>query len=1111
MHHGGSRDLINSASAFLAPLVKTYFLLQKTAIASLACLYLFAVPARAGDDGSKRIYAIPAGDLATGLQAFIRQSKVELIYRPDDIRGRRTKGVRGKFAAQRALDLLLRGTELELEHDSSGAMAVMRKPPQQAIAAPVASPRTLPETTTLDTVMVTAQKRVERMQDVPMAISVLAGSHLDALKIDGGSELLRATPNVTFSKTNFTTHNIQIRGVGTQVLPAGSDSGVAINYDGMPLVRNRFYEQEYFDVNRIEVLRGPQGTLHSRNATAGVVDMIPNRPGDTFEANVEAETGSVGLERYSAMVNQPITDELSLRLAGIRTRRDGIDYNTVTRRWVNDRDMWGGRLSLAWQPSDRFSALLRWERFEEDDERARTGKQLCHTDPTKERVGKWVSRGVLEKRIWPLNQNCLPGSLYSEKAFGIPNRVSLPAMNIFNFGPVKSLGTLQFYEDGSGQFVGALKYPFESSDFTQSKDLREIATSYDPRFRTRNDVVQLNVDAALGETWTLSAQSGWSRDRYWSTQDYNRFPSITYFGSSDGLYSQSQTEWNGALVPAYPLIPGGVFTDPQLGPANGARSADLSRSYSRQWWQEIRLSSDTGGSRDYSVGANFLDFSIDEDYFVFNNLYTLYSMFGFGNTSGEIPLDGYHCGPQSAPYPDVFSCVHVDPNPIDRLSGDGHNYFRSRGLARTRSAAIFGESYWKIADRWKLTIGTRYTLDKKTTVPVPSQLLLAPGINARGTVDRGYPEKPELAQRWGVWTGRIVLDWHPDIKFTDSSLAYVSLTRGYKAGGANSAGPGFDPRYLEVSEQELGYEPEFVVSFEAGLKSSLFDNRVELNAAVFHYDYRDYQVSKFVNRTFFTENFDASATGLELEAAWQVTPRLRVDGFAGWLRTRVANGEKSIDVMNRTQGNPDWMVLQPWNQSASNCIVPVAVIEKVGVWWEANSSLPLNNRALGGMCAGKPLTGRTLIGLPPESGVSYDRLTYPDVGQNRGEGFFADLGGNELPGAPRYTFGIGTQYTWGPRAGWELTARVDYFRQGASWARIYNAVNDRLRGWGNANLAVTASHRASATDVQVYVKNLLDETPITGAFINGDDSGLTTNVFTVDPRIVGVSIRKGFF
>ena len=109
------------------------------------------------------------------------------------------------------------------------------------------------------------------------------------------------------------------------------------------------------------------------------------------------------------------------------------------------------------------------------------------------------------------------------------------------------------------------------------------------------------------------------------------------------------------------------------------------------------------------------------------------------------------------------------------------------------------------------------------------------------------------------------------------------------------------------------------------------------------------------------------------------------------------------------------------------------------------------------------------------------------------------------------TFNIGAQYTFFIEGGdWELTFRGDYYRQSKSYARIYNTTYDRLKAWDNANLAVTLTRPESGFAMQLYVKNLVDDAPITDFFTNADDTGLSTNVFTMDPRIIGFSVTKKF-
>jgi outer membrane receptor protein involved in Fe transport len=118
-------------------------------------------------------------------------------------------------------------------------------------------------------------------------------------------------------------------------------------------------------------------------------------------------------------------------------------------------------------------------------------------------------------------------------------------------------------------------------------------------------------------------------------------------------------------------------------------------------------------------------------------------------------------------------CPYVDPNPVESIDGNGHNYFRSKNPYKLTSSALFGELYYNIRDDLKLTAGFRYTEDRKTFTPVPSQVLLARSLIGGGTVSAGYPEDPPIKQKWGEWTGRIGLDWKPDVGFTDDTMLYA--------------------------------------------------------------------------------------------------------------------------------------------------------------------------------------------------------------------------------------------------------------------------------------------------------------------------------------------------
>ncbi|MCW6535969.1 TonB-dependent receptor domain-containing protein [Sphingomonas lycopersici] len=1080
----------------------------RRAFLTSACLVavLSAAPAVA-QVKSFNLEVQPAG---AGIAAFARQANVQVLISDRDAKGRHTNALKGTMSVEVGLVRLLAGSGLHFRKNDTGTFVVVTEGsrPMSSDAATdgaIAQQAPVPGSQGPDSgqdVIVTAQKVREKVQDVPIAISVFTAKVLNDQKIEGGSELLRGTPNVSFSKTNFASYNFQIRGIGTQALSVTTDPAVAVSFNSMPLVRNRLFEQEYFDVDRVEVLRGPQGTLYGRNATAGVVNMIPKLADPAgLDGDLRLEGGNYGSMRASGMLNLPLGDSLAIRVAGAWTRRDGYDFNTVTNRAVNGRDLWSTRGSIVWKPDNRFTASLVWEHFNEDDNRSRTGKQLCHNDPSPTAIGDTAisapDRGFF-------SQGCRPGSLYEDGAFGVPNGASLPNVVAATIGQ-SVVGYLADKDGNLLNVVPAIAFgsdPF--SNVVQSRNLREIATTYDPRFRAKNDVVQFNAELNINDSLKLVSQTGWSRDNYFSTQDYNRFVSRPVF------FDTSQTTVGDAIfVPTQNILPGGAFCDPQLGCSKGILAVDINRSKSRQISQEFRLQSQNSGPINFNFGVNYLDFKIDEDYYVFNNTFTLVGEMLYNNVYNGDHYEIVNCprGLTTVPGDALAACLYVDPNPLGSINGEGHNYFRSRNVARTRSWAGFGEIYWKATDTLKITAGLRYTRDIKVTTPYPSQLLLTPGLLGGGYVNSGYPAQPDIKQRWGAVTGRFVVDWKPHLSFTNETLIYASYARGYKAGGTNSPSIGSDPQYLGHFEVDPRFRPEYVNAFEIGTKNTFAGGRLTLNATAFFYDYKDYQVSQIVDRATKNENFNAISYGLELESIWRPTPRWRFNANLGLLKTRIGNGMKSIDVMNRLQGHDDWVMVKPWLQQASNCIAPKAKVQELlNMLADFNAGQPPSvDAVITGFCAFSGVQ----FGGPALYGIDYDPLTYADVGQNQGRGFYADLSGKELPNAPHWTFNIGGQYTL-PIASWNLTLRGDYYAQGASWARVYNAVNDRLRGWDNLNLAITLDRPASGFAVQLYIKNVFDKAPITGAFVNSDDSGLTTNVFTLDPRIIGLSLSKRF-
>ena len=1087
-----------------------------------ACAILTA-PALAADQ--LQHFNIPSQDAALALNEYARQAGVQIVFPYDFVKGRQTPQVEGDLTRQEALAMLTSGLGLAVTSNSSGMITLRdAADPQSGSAAGDGADGTVAA------LIVTAQKREENIQDVPIAISAFTETALQEQKIEGGFDLLKAIPNVTFSKNNFTSYNFSIRGIGTKAVSATTDPGVAVSFNNIALIQNRLFEQEYFDVERVEVLRGPQGTLYGRNATAGVINVISAKPDmDEFKGWLKGEVGNYHAKRLSAMVNAPLVeDKLAVRFAGAFTDRQGYDFNTGTKHPVNGRDLWSARLTLAFNPTDRIRSNLVWERFNEDDNRSRTGKQLCHRDPGKTDVAGATTQFHLDWTVtedgtnWAdilgpalFSQGCKPGSLYEDAAFDTPNGLALP----FVFAIATTSGVIvPLGYNANGESVGLIKVADPYGGMMQSRDLRVINSFRDPVYRARADVVEFNLDFDITDNLTFWSQTAYDKDSVYSFQDFNRFNTVPILNDTSGLTdapgSTTLSRWED-------IARGGIFCDPQLGCSKSIAGFDIAQAKSNQFTEEIRLQSSFDGPVNFSVGANYTRFNALVDYYVMFNLITAYASIYPFNTQTDPSICGYSSLaygdgylPEPVPFDDPRAgCPYIDPNPVEGINGEGHNYFRSKNPYRLRSAAAFGELYWKPREDVSVTAGLRYTDDRKRFIPVPTQVLLATSQFGRGDVNRGYPEDPPINQRWGELTGRLGVDWKPDLSFTDETMLYAFYSRGYKGGGANPPGVGFGGSFADFNlkgNYPDVFKPEFVNAFEVGAKNTLFGGGLVLNGNVFLYDYKDYQVSKIVDRTAVNENFDAKTWGAELELLAQPSRNLRLNANFGYLNTEIGSGARSIDIMNRTAGDPNYTLVKPWIQLPSNCIAPTAVVKQ---YLETMLSYELSpTQSYYMICGfGSIHNGIRDPNFPDADGnpTPYDPNNYPEL--NGGAGIAQDLAGNELPNSPHWTMNIGAQYGFDFLEGWRATVRGDAYWQSQSWARVYNAdPYDKLHGWYNVNLSLWLERPEDGLKIEFYAKNLLDKTPITDAFLNSDDTALTTNVFVLDPRLIGLSIKKDF-
>ena len=947
------------------------------------------------------------------------------------------------------------------------------------------------EARTLGTVVVTTQKTEESIQDVPIAVSAFDEEALDKMQLAGGPDLVKSIPNVNFTKGNFGGFNFRIRGIGVDAVSTASDAGVGIHLNDVPLTSNSLFEAEFYDVQRVETLRGPQGTLYGRNATGGVVNIITAKPVlEEFQADAKFTYGNYNTTKAKGMINLPLGETAALRLAGSYLSRDGYVDNVTTGNDIDDRDLYSLRGSLAWEPTDRLRTLFMVEHFNEDDSRLRSGKQFCATDPTDTSFAG-IPITFIDQII--TSQGCVDAPVRDPASLGGINQAATLGGGVFG-----ALAGVTGNVDINGNLVNV------NEPGAYIADYRTIASSFDPTFETEQTFMMFRGEYDLTDNLTLTYLASTNERENRSQEDYNEAaPSFT-FNTTPGPF----IALNGASAPliaaAYPtLFPGGVVSDPQLGQANFLEQADISGSDSEQTSHELRLQSDFDGPFNFNVGAIKLDYEVNqgpalqESYYVF-----------FNTGSAFIQANNAAAGAN------VFSIANpanAGATAFDNLgNGTDRNYFRSITPYELDSFAVFGEAYYDVTDDFQLTLGLRYTDDKKEVGNIPTFLATPDPVrpdplvyvpNPGATPDNGGDGT--LNAQFEEVTGRFGFDWSPDLAWSQDTLLYAFYSRGYKGGGINPPQPADN-----TSGVPQTFEPEFVDSYEIGTKNTLADGSMQLNATGFMYNYEGYQISAIVNRTSANFNVDAEIKGLEIETIWNPASTFVINANLGLLDAQVVD-TFGVDLLDRTNGRSDLVVLKNF-ANASNCVVSAAGYATVLGAIQAGTVPGVGPGATLGLCAGAFAGQGAAFGVPD--------ITYTDTSGNLVtidgltpfDGEAKNLDGNALPGTPETTFNFGAEYTWESvfNDAWDLRLRGDYYYQADAFSRIWNTPRDVLESWDNINLSLQLMNTENDWSVEVFGKNITDEEVITGAYLTDDSSGLFTNVFLNEPSTYGVTISK---
>lgn len=209
-------------------------------------------------------------------------------------------------------------------------------------------------------IVVTAQLRSQSLQDVPIAVQVIGGDQISDLAADDISDLAAFVPGLEVTASSPTQPRYAIRGISTSDFGVGTDPAVGVYIDGVYSGRSGAAVLAFSDVERIEVLKGPQGTLFGRNAAAGAVSVVTRKPSSKLEAMLAGRVGNYGKYRGEAMLNLPLGDSLALRINGLYNQRDGLYRDAASGKKLNREKNWAGRAQLAWRPTGDTEVIASW-------------------------------------------------------------------------------------------------------------------------------------------------------------------------------------------------------------------------------------------------------------------------------------------------------------------------------------------------------------------------------------------------------------------------------------------------------------------------------------------------------------------------------------------------------------------------------------------------------------------------------------------------------------------------------------------------------------------------------------------------------------------------------
>jgi outer membrane receptor protein involved in Fe transport len=674
-------------------------------------------------------------------------------------------------------------------------------------------------------IIVTATRRNQALSDVPLAVSAVTAENLQNSGAHDIRQLNQLSPSLLVSSTSSEAGAAvaRIRGVGTVGDNPGLEGSVGVFIDGVYRARAGMALTELGPLERIEVLRGPQGTLFGRNTSAGLISVITAQPRFETEVDGAVTVGNYNLRRLDATATGPLSSTLAARIDGVYVKRDGFLKDVVSGRDINDRNRWLLRGQLLYQPSsnitDRFVADYTWRREEccgapylTNQDTIATPGGIVHAPSTIAAIENALG-GMLQDDTYARKVSITPGRNYDSNVddYGFSNELDWD----FGGAALTSITAWRYNNYVRGQ----------DADFNKLDILyRDSNGGSANRFKTFTQELRLNGKSGILD-WLVGAYYASEdlrvKDNLAYGNDYSRFSNCLVAANFAGATGQA------ALVnPASPTCFNPAVATALL-PFVGANATALGA------FAGLDL---TGfGGPNFSAAP-------------FGNS-------GFSNLATAFGLPG-----QS-----------LNNNALNDLWNQ-----------KSDNWALFTHNIISVTPNVDVTLGARYTHEtKKLNGDLADTLVLCgfysafiPALQTLPCVSPTVgPAGLSISDRKSEnkLSGTAVVSWKP----TPQLLTYASYSRGYKAGGFNldraaltrangngavclsAAQPGCP---VVASGADLEFKPETNDAIELGAKYN--GHGFDLNVALFHELFRDFQLNTFNGLNFIVENINACKSSL---------------------------------------------------------------------------------------------------------------------------------------------------------------------------------------------------------------------------------------------------------